>query len=51
MQNSHRKCIVNWLALLIKLNIKFNFTTNYIIIEDAYRQKFCKKSKNIKISF
>ena len=36
----------------INLNIiEFNFTSNYIIIENVYHQKFCKKSKNIKSSF
>ena len=31
--------------------MEFNFISNDILIEIAYHQKFCKKSKNIKISF
>jgi hypothetical protein len=37
--------------LLSKLNMKFNFASNGIFIENIYHQKSCKKSKNMKISF
>jgi hypothetical protein len=51
MQNWHQKYKVTWLALLSKLSMKFNFISNDMFTENVYHQKFCKKSKNIKISF
>ena len=51
MQNWQQTYIVTWLTLLSNLNIKFNFVSNGVFIESVYHQKFCKKSKNIKISF
>ena len=51
MQNYYRNRILTWLALLNDLNMKFNFMFNDVFTENAYHQKFCKKSKNIKTSF
>ena len=51
MSDWQQKYIVIWLAQLSNLNIKFNFISTDIFIENVYHQKFCKKSKNIKISF
>jgi hypothetical protein len=51
MQHWQQTCIATWLTLLSKLNIKFNFVSNGIFIENVYHQKSCEKSKNIKIGF
>jgi hypothetical protein len=51
MWNQHQKCIVIWLTLLNSPIMKFDFASNHLTSENVYHQKFCKKSKNIKISF
>ena len=50
MQNLRQKCVVTWLSVLSNLNMKFNFVSNGVFIENVYHQKYCKKSKNIKSS-
>ena len=51
MQNLHWKCLVTSLALLNKLNMKFDSISNDIYVKNFYHQKFCRTSKNLKVSF